>query len=29
MLTEMAKMSCEDGLVMQIHPALEETQSNF
>ena len=28
MLTEMAKMSCEDGLVMQIHPGSRRNHSN-
>ena len=28
MLTEMAKMSCEDGLVMQIHPGSKRNHSN-
>jgi len=28
MLTEMAKMSCEDGLVMQIHPGARRNHSN-
>ena len=28
MLTEMAKMSCEDGLIMQIHPGARRNHSN-